>query len=281
MKNKNFKAKMNEKKIREDIWEKTGWGKVANWYQNTISSQKSTQKDLILPELLKFFPITEVKGKRILDIGCGTGFFLKEYLKGDTGADKSLGLDLDGELLELAEQYLHDEKEEGKVAFMKGDASNMFAIGEKSFEIALSVESIPNIRDLKALAQEVKRILTTGGKFICVVNHPAFRVPQSSDWHFDKAKNRQGRVVYKYKTPHEIKIDMNPGNKNKTQKVYTYTYHRPFEEYINVFAKAGLKIREIREVCSNKQSEKGPRSLPENDARKEIPMFLFMSFIKE
>ncbi len=275
MKKKTFK----EKKLRDEVWEKTGWGKVASWYQNTLSAEKSTQKDLILPELLKFLPLTAVKNKKIIDLGCGTGFFLKEYAQGEI--DKSLGIDVDSELLELANENLRHEIEDGKVVFMQGNAADLKNVGEKSFDIALSVESIPNISDLKSFAKEVYRVLEIGGKFVAVVNHPAFRVPQSSDWYFDKEKQKQGRVVYKYKTAHAIKIDMNPGNKNVKTKIFTTTFHRPFEEYLNTFSKAGLTFNFMKEIYSNKVSEKGTRKNAEDNAREEIPVFLFLEFIKK
>ena len=279
MKKKNFK----DKKLRDEVWEKTGWGKVASWYSNTISAEKSTQKDLLLPELLKFLPLEEVNDKRIIDLGCGTGFFLKEYFQGDKNSQpaKSLGIDIDSELLELANESLRKEVSEGKVAFIKADATDLKGVGENSFDIALSVESIPNIKDLKSFAKEAYRVLSVGGKLVAVVNHPAFRVPQSSDWYFDKEKNKQGRVVYKYKTTHTIKIDMNPGTKSVKDKVYTYTFHRPFEEYLNTFTKAGFTFSFMKEITSNKVSQKGTKQKVEDDARAEIPLFLFLEFTKK
>lgn len=282
------KGQFRDKKLREELWEKTGWGKVASWYQNTISATSSTQKDLILPELLKFFPKDRVANKRILDLGCGTGFFLKEYLnlseeekkKGLSKPEKSLGVDIDNELLELAKENLREELEGNKVSFLQADATNMSVVGDKSFDVIFSIESLPNIKDLKAFANEVARVLEKNGKFILVVNHPAFRIPQSSDWYFDKEKVKQGRVVYKYKTSHSIKIDMNPGTKDGSKKIFTYTFHRPFEEYLNIFTKAGLTFSFMKEICSNKTSQVGARKKPEDEARMEIPLFLFLEFTK-
>jgi ubiquinone/menaquinone biosynthesis C-methylase UbiE len=272
------KRQLKDKKLRDEVWEKTGWGKVASWYHNTLSAEKSTQKDLILPELLKFLPLSSVNNKRIIDLGCGTGFFLKEYLQEDV--DKCLGLDLDKEILELANENLRHEIEDGKVALMQGSATDLKAVGEKSFDVALSVESIPNISDLKAFAKEVTRVLDVGGKFVAVVNHPAFRVPKSSDWYFDKELQKQGRVVYKYRSSHAIKIDMNPGVKNPKLKVFTTTFHRSFEEYLNTFTKAGLTFSFMKEIYSNKVSEKGVRKNIEDEARNEIPLFLMLEFVK-
>ncbi len=282
MKKKNFK----DKKLRDEVWEKTGWGKVASWYDQTIKKTASSQKELILPELLKFLPLEKVKDKRILDLGCGTGFFLKEYLKGEP--EMALGIDLDAEVLELAEENLRNEMhfynsvEEGKrkLDVLKADAADLKGVGANSFDFVFAIESLVNMKDLKSVAKEVGRVLEVGGKFICVVNHPAFRVPQSSDWHFNNVLGLQGRIVYKYKSSHEIKIDMNPSVRNKKDKVYTYTFHRSFEEYFNTFRSIGLHFNFMKEICSNKESGKGPKQKAENIARTEIPVFLFLEFVK-
>ena len=281
MKKKHFK----EKKLRDEVWEKTGWGKVASWYDQTVKKTASSQKDIILPELLKFLPVEKVKDKRLLDLGCGTGFFLKEYLKGEP--EMALGVDVDDEILELAlenlrtEMHFYNSVEVGKrkLDIMKADASDMQGVGEKSFDFVLAIESLVNMKDLKNVAKEVFRVLDIGGKFVCVVNHPSFRVPQSSDWHFNNVLGKQGRIVYKYKTPHQIKIDMNPGSKK--DKIYTYTFHRPFEEYFNIIRSTGLHFNFMKEICSNKESETGPKKKAEDSARQEIPLFLFMEFIKK
>lgn len=258
----------------------TGWGGVASWYKNTISDKFSYQKEILLPELLKVLPYKKVENKNVLEIGCGTGMFLENYIN----AKKIVGVDLGKELLEIAKNNF--EILQNKIGknidfnFIHESAEKMKSIPSQVFDFVISVESLSNMQNLQNVGDEVSRVLRDGGEFVMIINHPAFRVPQHSDWYFDASKKRQGRVMYKYKNPQAIKIDMNPGEKNFKNKKYTYTFHRSVSEYINTFCKNGLKLDLCLEICSTKKSQNGPKKKMEDEARAEIPMFLLLRFKK-
>jgi ubiquinone/menaquinone biosynthesis C-methylase UbiE len=271
------KIRFIEKKQTERREMKTGWGGVASWYDATINSKSSTQKDIILPALMSFMPLSHMEGREVLDLGCGTGFFMGEYIKGNP--KKMHGIDVDNELLAIAHDDLYKQNKLTNINLIKENAEKLISFKDDSIDLVFSIEAVVNMPDLSKVASEVSRVLKPGGKFVMLVNHPSFRVPQSADWHYDEAKKKQGRVVYKYKTAHSIKIDMNPGS--STNKQYTYTFHRSIEDYINTFMRAGMLTRRIKEVCSNKKSEKTAKRKGEEDkAREEIPMFMIFEFVK-
>jgi ubiquinone/menaquinone biosynthesis C-methylase UbiE len=251
----------------------TGWGKVSGWYEKTIENEKSTQQEVILPSLL---PILKnmVKDKVVLDLGCGTGFFIHTLLI--SGAKKVMAVDVDEELLRVVkEKYANTDK----VEVIQADAEKLGGIDAGSVDVILSVESLVNMRRLDKVITEMRRVLSKDGKALAVVNHPCFRVPQSSDWYYDMQAKRQGRVVYTYSTSHEIKIDMNPGS--KINKKFTYTFHRSLTEYMKFFNKNRLAVTNMTEVYSNKTSQAGAlRKREEDMARKEIPLFLIFELQK-
>lgn len=252
---------------------RTGWGGVAAWYDKTINEQSSTQQEVILPALLPFFK-NDLKDKVVLDLGCGTGFFINALLM--SGASKVLAVDVDEELLKVVrEKYKNTEK----VKVIQTDAEKLEGVENASADFVLSVESLVNMRRLDKVTSEMRRVLKANGKVLAIVNHPCFRVPQSSDWYLDLKNQRQGRVIYKYSSNHEIKIDMNPGS--KTNKKFTYTFHRTLTEYMKFFNKNRLAITNISEIYSNKTSEKNAlRKKEEDSARKEIPLFLVLELQK-
>ncbi len=67
---------------------------------------------------LTFREITELEGKSILDVGCGSGRYALEFAR--RGADKILGIDYAQEMIELARGYAENMKEKAKCRFVCG-----------------------------------------------------------------------------------------------------------------------------------------------------------------
>ena len=79
---------------------KTAWGKVADWYNDLLEKEAgSYQKTLILPNLLRLLAIK--KNETILDLGCGQGFFSREFAKANA---KVIGVDIAPELIAIAKK---------------------------------------------------------------------------------------------------------------------------------------------------------------------------------
>ncbi len=288
--------------------EKTSWGKVADWYDEYLENDDSYQKQVILPNLMR---VLDPKPREmILDIACGQGFFTEEIAV--RGADV-IGFDISPELVKKAESKLYTQKIENARVFV-GKADDMNSIPNDSIDNAVCVLASQNIEHLDTMFKEAARVLKRakpqdrvgiaiknaqqgktkhgqgdfkeipsfkGGRLILVINHPSFRIPKESDWHFEEqARNphqgKQGRVVYQYLSEGRITIDMNPGiPKERTRdKVYTVSYHRPLQVFVKWLTKHGFAITRIEEWASHKKSEKGPRSSAEDTARKEIPLFM-------
>ena len=77
--------------------------------------------------------------------------------------------------------------------------------------------AIQNIKNIDKVFTGVSKVLKEQGRLILVLNHPAFRVPQFSDWGFDEKRKMQYRGVYKYMSERQVEIDMNPGKKIKNK----------------------------------------------------------------
>lgn len=98
---------------------------------------------------------------RLLDLGCGTGFFLQRR----QANCEALGIDLSPEAL----SYCH-RRQIRSVA--RADAARL-PFGDESFDIVTAFDLIEHLPDDRALVGEIRRILKPGGYLMATVPaHP-------------------------------------------------------------------------------------------------------------
>jgi len=245
----------------------TSWGKVSNWYDKVVENDGSYQKQVILPNLVRVLDLKPTD--KVLDIACGQGFFSHETAK---VAKEVVGFDIGKTLIDLANKTkLKNEQ------FLVASADKAFPFENSSFDKEFCVLALQNIKDLSNVFKEAARTLKKGGRLVFVLNHPVFRVPQASDWGYDELKKTQYRKVYSYLSEQTVKIDMHPGKPNSPK---TISFHRPLQVYFKHLSKSGFAVLRFEEWISHKESQKGPRKIAEDKARKEIPLFLMIEAVK-
>ncbi|MCC7357216.1 class I SAM-dependent methyltransferase [Candidatus Uhrbacteria bacterium] len=248
--------------------EKTSWGNVANWYDQLVDGQSSNyQKDLILPNLLRCLELKPEQ--RLLDLACGQGFFTRAF--SENGAHV-MGMDISEELIQIAKK---NESQAPKIIpYIVGSAEDLSVLPASArFELITIVLAIQNISQPHLVFKACSERLMPGGRLVLVLNHPAFRIPKSSEWGWDDKKQVQYRRIERYSSEFSQKMQMHPGSQ---PEVVTYTYHRPLQYFIKHLVRAGFVVSNLEEWVSHKQSDSGPRALAENMARREIPIFLYL-----
>lgn len=248
----------------------TSWGKVAEWYDEYLQDEDTYQAKVISPNLMRILRVEEQGiGTRFLELGCGQGYFIGEIYHKATQDILVEGVDVGNELLDIA------KTKNPKAVFTHTSASDLKHISDHTVDIVYSVLALQNMSDFEDVVKEVKRVLKPHGRFVAVLNHPMFRIPKQSDWHFSNERKAQGRVVYSYMSSQKIGIDMHPGKTAfGAKKQETFSFHHPLQFYTKVFAKHNLGISRIEEWISHKTSQDGPKKRAEDEARKEIPMFM-------
>lgn len=249
----------------------TSWGGVASWYDKHLEGSDTYHTKVILPALLRI--VGDIQGKDVLDLACGQGFFSRALL--EKGANVT-GIDIGKELIASAEVVQKGAAQ--KVHYYVTGADDLYMVKDKSMDIILCVLALQNIENIGGTMKEVSRVLKKGGKFIFVLNHPAFRNPQASSWGYHEAEKIQYRRIDSYLSESKVKIDMTPGNSK--EKKFTVSFHRPLQLWTKLLHKNNLAITRMEEWESHKVSEKGPRQEAENRSRKEIPLFLAIETVQ-
>ncbi len=242
---------------------KTSWGSVADWYDTYLEvTPDSYQEAVIAPNVLRILALK--KDEHVVDIACGQGYFTRLFGEAST---KVVGADISKELIAVA------KKRSPKIDFHVAPAHNLSFAAPATFDVATIVLAIQNIENIGDVFAEVKRVLKPNGRFVLVMNHPAFRIPKRTRWGWDENEKSQYRRVDGYLSAATIPIDMHPGAAKSAQ---TISYHRSLQDFFKALAKSGFAVTRLEEWISHKKSEKGPKQKAEDTARKEIPLFLML-----
>lgn len=243
----------------------TGWGGVADWYDEHLQSGNSYHETLVWPKLLNL--LGDINNKKVLDLACGTGFFTHKIA--ELGA-KVTGVDISPELIEKAKFG------SSKAKFIVAPVNDLSVLDNEEFDHIINILAIDNIAEVEDMHRECARILHKDGAMHLVFNHPAFRNPSQSSWGMDSRKHIQYRRIDKYMSESRVKIAMHPGANDQT----TTTFHRPLEWYFKQFEGAGFRVSKLQEWVSNRESEPGPKKTIEDRARSEFPLFIYIQLTK-
>jgi ubiquinone/menaquinone biosynthesis C-methylase UbiE len=247
----------------------TSWNKVAGWYDEMLTTDTdSYQSKVIVPNLLRVLDLK--KGEVVYDLACGQGYFANLFLR---NGPEVIASDLSRKLISIATETLPKS-----IKFYVSRADQAPFLKDKSVDTVVIVLAIQNIENVSGVFAECNRILKDRGRMVLVLNHPAFRVPQGSDWYF--ADGTQYRIVGKYLSESKISIDMTPGEKDIKKKIKTISFHRSLQYYMKLLSKNGFAITRLEEWISHKKSQNGPRQKAEDTARKEIPLFMCLEVRK-
>ncbi len=193
-------------------------------------------------------------GMKLLDLGCGPGIHIKEYLK--RGAD-CYGVDFSKEMIRLA------KKRCPKAKFDVSDIGKL-KFGENEFDIVTASLVLDHIKDLKIIIKEIKRVLKRKGLFIFSVPHPISNLKMDPDNEDNGLKNYFSKKEFYFKIA---------GSEKKF-----VDYPRIFEDYFDLLIPKGFQLRKLVENRPKREwKKKYPRL---NSFYFKAPYLCFFKFEK-
>lgn len=246
----------------------TSWSPVAKWYTGIVGDTGHYFHEHVILPAMKLL-LDPVGGESVLDIGCGQGVYARTLAHNVdyTGVDASKDLILEAKKL----------TKNAKQIYYVADATKGLPVPSDSFDHAVCILAIQNMKDGAGAILNMGGALKKGGDIVIVMNHPSFRIPRQSSWGKDEVQKLEYRRVNRYLSPLEIPINAHPGLSDSPM---TWTYHQPLSYYIKALKKAGLLISDIEEWTSDKISV-GKSAKGENRARAEFPLFLAIRAVKK
>jgi len=131
-----------------------------------------------------------IEGKRILDLGCGSG--ANAVVLAEQGA-KVIAVDASTANVALARERA--EAAEVRVELHQGNLADLAFLRSDTVDAAISVMTLTEVQDLARVFRQVHRVLKPEAAFICSFPHPAFSMfdPLRVTRPYDQADTREWR----------------------------------------------------------------------------------------
>jgi SAM-dependent methyltransferase len=208
------------------------------------------------PALRAMLP--DVRGMRIVDLGCGFGWFCRWAREND--AAEVLGIDLSDNMLARARADTSDSA----ITYLQADLARL-ALEKERFDLAYSSLAVHYLQDAARFFAQVHEALAPGGYFVFSTEHPIFMAPRNPTW----ARDSEGLPTWP--------LDSYFSEGARTTEWFTpgvVKYHRTLGTTLNTLIGAGFAIRCVEEfVPSAEQIAEHPEFAKE----RERPTFLLVA----
>jgi 2-polyprenyl-3-methyl-5-hydroxy-6-metoxy-1,4-benzoquinol methylase len=247
------------------------WDDAAEAWADFVRTGKDwTRLEMNNPAM--FEVLGDIKGKKLLDIGCGEG--LNTRLMAEKGAIV-IGVDFSREMIKLALE--EEERENLGIEYHVADACDLEIFGDKTFDVVASFMAIQDVEDYGGAIKEVSRVLKDDGRFVFGIPHPCFEVrildgKKIGGWVYEDSSDitdKESALNQKldreplYYTM-DLYFDRRPDTidwnmERLTKHFKTSSFHRTLTDYSEALRNAGLLISRMLEPLP---TEKGLKEHP-------------------
>jgi len=208
------------------------------------------------PALQSLLP--DLKGARVLDLGCGFGWFCRWAAQ--NGAASILGIDVSANMLARASAETRD----AAVAYRRDDLE-VVELEPDAYNLVYSSLALHYIENLPRLMEQVYGSLKPGGAFVCSIEHPIYTASAAPGWVQHPDGHRTWPVDH---YQHE-----GPRTTNWLAEGVV-KQHRTIGTYLNLWIKLGFTITHVEDWGPSREQL---AAHPEWEEETHRPMFMLLS----
>lgn len=197
-------------------------------YATLARSQKGLEGAAEWPTIQTLLP--PMQGLRVVDLGCGYGWFCR-WARAQ-GAAAVLGLDLSEKMLARAAETTADPA----ITYRRADLDQL-ALPTAAFDLAYSSLALHYLENLAPLLATIHQALAPGGAFVFSVEHPLYTAPTDPAF-----TTHQGRRIW----PLDRYLEEGP----RTTTWFApgvVKQHRTIATYVTALLAAGFTLTALHE----------------------------------
>jgi SAM-dependent methyltransferase len=134
--------------------------------------------------------VGDVAGRRVVDLGCGYGWFCRWAAA--AGAAAVVGIDLSERMLARGRSWTGPGPGHSDVIRYERQDLDDLDLPAASFDLAYSSLTLHYLGDLDRFLATVHAALAPGARFVFSAEHPIYTAPSAPDW----VDGRDGRAVW-------------------------------------------------------------------------------------
>jgi SAM-dependent methyltransferase len=254
------------------------WNEAAGSFIGFVRSGKNYYSEYMnFPALVR--AVGEVRGKRVLDMGCGEGSSTRIFA--EAGAEMT-GVDFSEVMIKAAVE--EEERNPLGIRYIIADAANLSMLESESFDLAFCYMTIMDIADFERAIAEAARVLKRGGRLVVVMVHPCFDTRfmdgrMVGGWEARAGEDGSKEYLYywteEYFTRHSCTFEWR--HDRLPAPFVTTGFHRTLSDYVNAITGNGMVITGMEEPGP---MEEGVRLLPGLGKHLRVPQSMVIEATK-
>ena len=210
----------------------------------------------------------DVRGSRLIDVGCGSGYFAREMAR--RGA-RVTGIDISPRMIALATQ--HETDAPLGIAYQVGDAADIAShVAAASFDMATSCMALQDMPNAAAVLRSGHAVLRPGGRFVASITHPCSDMPFRR-WERDEYGQKRWLCVDRYFERRPIEYTW----ERFGEPVTTVATHATLEDWFGWIHDAGFQLRAFQEPSPTPEAL---RRTPDLEDAARVPYYVFFDLVK-
>lgn len=184
--------------------------------------------------------LPDVRGKSVVDLGCGGGELSRELVQ--LGAASVVGVDISENMLAVAKAQAHP-----KIEYVLSDICEFQPVDAGQIDLVVSSMAFHYIENFASLVANVAAMLKPGGGLLFSQEHPILTAPMDGPTYLADAAGKPSH--------YKLADYARPGIRHTQWLVDDFIcYHRSFADICNTLIDSGFTLRHVCEPVPSQQA---------------------------